>query len=405
MKKISLAISVLLSNGLAVAQSVDIDWSKNQLLDSPSIVDKTIKVRVTVKNVNDLLYSYTLEKTATRQAGSDAGNLFPPPAPAAPPPPGCPTSQKALDDAVAAFEDSLSKVFKLTPGGDGKYKSVPLSTTLNGFDTTVKPAFVTLTKKAGIFDPSNNTSGCGGSDLTAANAKFAAEKVRFDSWQQKAAGPHVAVFEDVTLSAGLDYTLVITEYYRDDAGVDNKTVEHSYSFSPSSNILTLSLGALMSSIEQRTYTSAKDPANTQQNILNVGGRGRFIPMGVALLNYEIPRARWLDDSVGLGLSSGLVIDFGASAAKASPLGFFAGPSVDLWHRLFLSVGAHFGQFADYPPGLANGSIIPASFGDLTPSKRWTTRLAFGITYQVSGFGKTAAKGKADGTTAAGTAKK
>ena len=70
---------------------------------------------------------------------------------------------------------------------------------------------------------------------------------------------------DTTLSTRNDYKFLIAEYYVNDSVVSNKTVDHTYSFSLSSSVLTLSLGALMSSIEQRTYTNAKDPANTQQN--------------------------------------------------------------------------------------------------------------------------------------------
>jgi len=184
----------------------------------------------------------------------------------------------------------------------------------------------------------------------------------------------------------MDYTMVITE-----SRGELKCVQKSYSFSPSSDILTLSLGVLFSGIEQRSYVSVKDPSNTQQNLLSVNGRGHSTPLGVALLNYKIPGARFSNDRVGLNLSSGLVLDFGASEAKASPLGWFGGPSLDLWHRLFMSVGFHIGQFADFPPGLGGGSVIPASFGELTPVKRWTTRFAFAVTYQTTGFGKTTSK--------------
>jgi hypothetical protein len=165
--------------------------------------------------------------------------------------------------------------------------------------------------------------------------------------------------------------------------------------------LTLSLGTLLSHIQQRSYSSAKDPSNTQQNLLAVNGTGRFSPLGVGLLNYQVPRMS--NDSIGLALSSGLVLKFGDGAVKASSLGWFGGPSVHLYHRLFLSLGVHVGQFADFPPGLNPGSVIPANYGDLNGVTRTTARFAFAVTYQTAKFSGGASPAPKTSTTTAGDA--
>ncbi|NYF89924.1 hypothetical protein HDF08_001991 [Edaphobacter lichenicola] len=48
---------------------------------------------------------------------------------------------------------------------------------------------------------------------------------------------------------------------------------------------------------------------------------------------------------------------------------------------------HMGEFADYPPGFHNGSVIPPNFGQLTPVTRWSARFAGGITFQTNSFVK------------------
>ena len=165
------------------------------------------------------------------------------------------------------------------------------------------------------------------------------------------------------------------------------------------------MGGLFSHIQQRTYVNSKDPANPQQNLLSVNGTGTFSPLGAALLNYKIP---WPTSSwFGLALSSGLVLHFGDGQVSASSLGWFGGPSVQLWNRLFLSVGAHIGDFSDFPPGLYKGAVIPPSYGELTGRTYPTTRFAFAVTYQTKAFtaGSTTAKSSTTGAASADSKKK
>src|SRR5205823_1998236 len=117
----------------------------------------------------------------------------------------------------------------------------------------------------------------------------------------------------------------------------------------------------------------------------------------ALLNYRIPGLQWSHETVGFSASSGLVIPFGTTDSKASGLGWFGGLSLHLYHRLFISGGVHVGEFADFPYGMRNGSVVPASYGDLNPVKRETGRFAFSVTYQTASFGSKAATPKSTAT--------
>ena len=172
------------------------------------------------------------------------------------------------------------------------------------------------------------------------------------------------------------------------------------------DVLTLSLGVLASGIPYRTYDHQAVPhATGNQDTLIVNGNSRFTPQGVALLNFKLHT--WdVDPEPGLFLSTGPVFKFGGTPG-ISTFGWFGGASLGLWHSLFLSTGMHMGQFADFPPGFTNGSVIPANFGSLTPSTRWTSRFAFAVSFQTKSLvksSKSSATADAGSTPAPGKAK-
>jgi hypothetical protein len=61
--------------------------------------------------------------------------------------------------------------------------------------------------------------------------------------------------------------------------------------------------------------------------------------------------------------------------------------VHLYRSFFLTPGIHIGQFADYPAGFHQGSVIPSGFGSLTPVTRNTAHFAIGITFKTTSFKK------------------
>jgi hypothetical protein len=396
---------------IAAQAQITLDWP-TQKFASPPVVDKTTAVTVTVSNVNDLLYQYKIDFTATPRTLDDAASLFSlqnaagaaaKNAAGAPAPTPCTGNVAKLNNSVSTIAKGMLDLLDPANKKDaqGKPRSVPLQETVDGWGSQVKKPW-----NEQVLAPSSAEGGsiasvqafCTGDEAPlgqAAVANAMALGLKIDAEQKKVDAVHQAV-QTTTLAPETDYTITVTESF------DNTTTKtFTAKFSPQSHILTLSLGALLSGIQQRSYSNSKDPGNTQQNLLAVNGTGRFSPLGVALLNYQIPGVG--NDNIGLALSSGLVLRFGNGDVSASALGWFGGPSVHLYHRLFLSAGVHIGQFSDFPLGLHTGSVIPANYGDLNGINRTTARFAFAVTYQTKQFnvGSQAPKTNSTTGTAAG----
>ena len=153
----------------------------------------------------------------------------------------------------------------------------------------------------------------------------------------------------------------------------------------------LSVGALFTEIPYRTYKAVNVPTSSGvQNQLVVGDNGRWTPQGVGLLNVRLfhldTAHQW-----GIYASTGPVFKFGGTPGVSS-FGWFAGPSLTIRNQLALTAGMHVGEFADYPAGFTNNSVVPANFGTPTAVNRWTARFAFAITYRTTSVKKSPAKG-------------
>jgi hypothetical protein len=161
------------------------------------------------------------------------------------------------------------------------------------------------------------------------------------------------------------------------------------------DLFSLSLGPVISTLPSRTYSHQKAPvpagSSTTQDILSVGNNRNINVLGVALLNYHLPRMSWLPREMGVALSAGPVYTLG-STPGVSALGLFLGPTIHVNRSIFLTPGLHIGQFADFPEGFVPGSIIPDQFGDLHPVTRTTAHFAFGLTYRTASFKKAGAEG-------------
>jgi hypothetical protein len=142
-------------------------------------------------------------------------------------------------------------------------------------------------------------------------------------------------------------------------------------------------------LHARSYSSvtAPDPADPTKtnNVLSVDGGGGARPALAALLNYHIPSLS--TRRVGLAVSAGPLFDIANGKADTSHFGFFGGPSLHLWNRLYLTPGIHFGEFADLPLGFSQaGQPIPTGMGTPAARKRYTAHFAFGITFKASELG-------------------
>jgi hypothetical protein len=391
-------LALFCAGSLGCLAQITIDWAAkdNPLVSYPKIVSGPTNATIAVVNVNDLLYKYEINLKATPRALDDAGKWLVS-GEGVPTIRGeraaevkdCATAGKCLKAAVNELGTKINNLFDCEQQTeDNKPKSVPVGDTIAGWNQTVKP----LVEKLQSVDPKQAGSiasvlhFCTNADPESQTAIEARDALaRVGQYQRRIDGPH-EVSKNVSLDPDTDYEVKVVEKCR-----DKETASVTVKFSPSSNVLTLSLGALLTSLTQRTYSSVKDPANTEQNVLSVNGAGWRTPLGVVLLNYQIPKAEWLGGSVGLSLSSGLVVPLGTTDSKVSGLGWFGGPSLHLYHRLFITLGLHVGEFADFPYGLQKGSVVPANYGDLNPVKRATGRFAFAVTYQTAGFGQKGAK--------------
>jgi hypothetical protein len=373
--------------GLAANAQIVVDWPTKTLVSYPPVLDQTMNVTVTVNNVNDLLYSYSIKVTQAPNSLNDASNFALQAAnnaKAGLPVGDCAGQAAALNAAVSSISQAMVTVFDGSSKKDatGKLRSVSLAETISAWNSQVKnpwtqnvlgPAAIEGTiaavQAACKGDPAGDGPIANGQQL---GALIAAKQSAVD-------GPH-QIIQTTQLSPDNADTIAINE-----ACNGTQTAQFTANFTPQSNVLTLSLGTLVSEIQQRTYSNSKDPTNTQQNLLSAGGTGLFTPLGVALLNYQLPW-NWADGkNLGLTISSGLVLRLGASTVTSSSLGWFGGPSIHLFHRLFISAGVHVGQFTDFPAGMHVGSVVPANYGDLTGVNRSTARFAFGVTYQTKQF--------------------
>jgi hypothetical protein len=379
----------------ALAQDVVVDWSTQTLAASPAKVYNTMVVNVRLNNANTLLYDYKIDITATPRNSDDFGkisDLLTKTAGQAAPPAGATDCQAALyvaENSVTTLKGVLAT--KNTPvnpdQGNGKYTSVKVASTVNYWKASVQPQDDTL--KQNIADLkaalAQTPSTCTPADVSRAADFFASPygplRASLDSFEGQLDAPHQIVVP-VTLSPENDYKIVVTESYR---GQPSEGGTQTFSFSPESDILTLSAGTLLTAVQSRTYTSGALPGQTG-NFLLVSGNSPIRPILVAQLNYRIPKASW--DSFGFALSTGVALQFTGGNSSVSNLGFFGGASVHLWRRFYVTPGIHVGEFADFPPGFsAPNQSIPSGFGQLNPAKRWTARFAIGITYKALDFTK------------------
>jgi hypothetical protein len=404
MRKIvfSLPLVVCIFHQLVQAQDVIIDWKTKKLTASPAEISKAMNVQVLVQNVNDVLYEYEVQFIrAPRDTGDDYRALL---------------SASGVNIASARSSDrqtcgglitltnlqitaAREQTMRLSPVDGAKVKSISLNETITKWGEIVEGLDLNLAELAVLVPSLSASRTCTEQeerDRTLALLKYDALIRQLDALRKKLNSPHQITRTEV-LSPDNDYTVIIREFYlKEVAGITQpqriltEGGEHKFTFSPISNLLVVSAGALLTQLEQRSYLNRLNPA-TGKNVLAIDGAGVARPIGIALLNYQAPFARFGKEQFGLNLSSGLTFELGATKSDTSRLGWFGGISLDLYHRLYITPGIHFGQFADFPTGFGNGSEIPQNFGELNPVKRWTGRFAIAITYRTAGIGKKEAK--------------
>lgn len=375
------ALMVLAFSYSALAQTpVTIDWSSSSPTPAgaPAQINGKVTLSVVVTNINDLLYQYTVNTTVTTAPTNDLANLLSlVTAPA--------TAKIAGEDPCASFKTGLASLEKsiqadksLNPVLSGtSYSSIALKDSLAAWNK-IAP-LKTLTDL-------ENGSPAACKDQTVHNW-IAGVDFRANNSTHKT-DPQTCVLEP-----GQQCTVTVNEYYTPPAVLSPGSTPatqvttasgKTFTITPSSSILTLSGGFMGTTLAARTYTSTNVPGQMSP-VLVVNNNSRIRPGAVALLNYAIPHAD--SPTIGLALSAGPVITFGGASANVSTLGFFTGVSAHLWHRLYITPGFHFGQFADFPAGFAPGTPVPTTIATPTAVNRWTSRFAFAITFQTPDFSK------------------
>ncbi len=384
----AVAIAIIAGSMSAFGQ-VEIQWITPSST-SPSLksgqalaISKATMVRVTITDVNDILYDHRIKLTLIQKQFNDAANLYISSSNS--------DSEKTLTkkdcECVTKFANELAKATHDYEEGkkDFDKKYIPLETTLEGLNRVQKAI------KALLAD--SKYAWCRDKDLISKD-KDVQEKL-----DRLSALPH-AVSAEVLVDPVFDLKIEVSAFAQVEMKPKKVGDTYTVTIGTFTNQLSLSLGVMATTLESRTFSSRNSVANgaLAANQLVVENRG-VRPIGVALLNYALVGAGGskAQDRFGVSLSAGPTVGVGQAGAS-SAFGFFGGVTFRLWDRLFLTPGAHLGQFADFPPGLQNGVTIPANYGALTPVNRWTTRLGFAISFRTNDFSGVKKSGTTKGST-------
>jgi hypothetical protein len=413
-KRISIAaliLSCLWPAALVLAQNtVVIDWNTKTLLQAPSEVNINTAVNVSIRNVNDFLYKYDVTVKATPRSIDDFAKIPSTGVSAAALGLSCVDKANTTIVPISDLENVIDTKIRPQADKNGDYPSIPIGKTVAAWNTNIEvpmkaaqEAVVSLRQALG--DPIAN---CSGADDNAkrADANAAAAILRkYDDIHTALEPYRTQLFSSAheidfvyTLRPETDYSISVDEKY-----LAKSTLQGSaeFKFSPASTILTLSAGPLITWIPDRSYLSSTVPTTGggTQNVLTVNDASGPQLQLATLLNYRIPLPnRWgwtktwnTSDEAGIAISTGPVFRLSGSNSGTSSFGYFTGVSVHLWQRFFVTPGVHIGEFADFPPGFGRGTTIPPGFGTLTPVKRWTARLAIGITFKAADLSKVVTK--------------
>jgi len=384
----SLALFLVCLTGsiqVATAQDIQVTWGSQKSLDSyPSEVNGRMTAKIVINDVNDYLYTYTQTLQATPRVISDASQIFNVGAAAAPASrEDC--SVQGAADAVKAINTALSSDPAFNPliKTDGKTpasppRSINVSDTQSAYRSKIAPQVVVIEQL--IVAKAKG-------DCVALYDQYKTFEPRLTRMRAADSSDHTAT-GTATLNPDNDYQLTIAEFF-DSVQTDGGYKQ--FTFSPTSNVMTLSAGVGLTTLQSPSYTVTAVPSPTgstspTQNILAVGDTGTPRPIALGLLNYQLVSGKgnyW--SRYSWAISSGPVLQ-GSGKSDLQTFGFFAGVSTVLFHRLFLTPGVHIGQFADLPAGFSANQVVPSGIGSPTPVKRWEPRFAFGFTYKVTSLG-------------------
>jgi hypothetical protein len=356
-------------SGIVVAQGNNVnqvDW-ETRTASCPAKVTQSTNSTVRVTNVNDLLIDFKTGETAQYQLRAKGTPFF---SQIATPGACDPTQLVAHIDAVRRINNS-----SITPVSGERY--IPLAETINAAHNESAVGQVEA-------DMARSDQQC--REFFSAHAADSVVQWvhRLDAQpggNSSGAPPHSIDF-GVNLEPNQNYEFTIQASWKGKK-FRNGTLTWNCG---ETDILSLSVGPLITTLPYRTYTQQQVPVSGggTQNELVVSGNTNVNVLGAALLNYHLPTIPLIPQWTGLAFSVGPVYTLG-DAPSVSKLGLFVGASMHLYRSLFLTPGIHIGQFADFPAGFQAGAVIPPNFGNLTPVTRNTAHFAIGITFKATTF--------------------
>lgn len=380
------------------AQNVVVDWVAKSLVSSPSKINKKTTIEIEVQNVNDVLYTYSIQISGTPRADNDfaaIASAFGAQKGATEGADPCPPLATTVQSSSANLGSAVTAFYKLpeTQSKTCSQKapcSINLKDTRSAWTAGVEPKVTAATTALTALQQLPICQKTYVSPIT--DLQSALSKV--NDTQAYLFSDNHSISTETTLEPDIDYAVAVKELYissGSSVGTQTNASTLSVTFSPATDRLTLSAGALFSEIQNRAYTSQAAPNLTgtgTQNVLAVSGISTFSPLALALLNYELPsfgKVSFGNDDIGLAVSTGPALRLG-SKSNTSSFGYFMGLGVHLYHRFYISPGVNIGEFADYPPGFtAPNQPVPSGLGTLTPTNRYTARFSFGITYKTKDF--------------------
>jgi hypothetical protein len=299
-----------------------------------------------------------------------------------------------LDHASASATSLQQALAALVPQKDsnGKYQYVQATVTLSAW-TDAQNKFVDFWQRVlevqSALPNDGNPEGCTDDQIIKASALILDTYPKVSQDYQtlgiKLSQPTVRV-QNRDLEATDSADLVVTPSY-----LGTALTAKTFHFDPSFGILSASAGFLMTEVPAPTYSSATAPVPTDptktQNVLQVNYGAGIRPALVAMLTGNIPQVN--TRNFGLGVSSGLVFDISSGKADTSTFGYFGGVSLRLTPWIYVTPGVHVGQYGNWPPGFTHaGQVIPPNTGTPNPTKEWTARFAFSVTYIIKNLGQT-----------------
>lgn len=370
----------LLSAGCPITalgqEEMVIDWGRAKLTKAPTNLDRRTAYTLRVTNVNDFIYTYDGNIKVTPP--EDERNRAMTQASAGDPPTSACDAWKHAKEQFAPF---------LPEKKAGKFVSIPLARSQQNW-TDFKPSYDSIKGRL--------------SEVTRCDGSVDKVLAKMQKAELASRSTHEYLLpRSEILGPGDSVTVEVEEKYEGeltDGGDGSGRAK--FTFQAGSPVFFFSLGYLATQLQNRSYDIVDagkqlDPATKQEvatKELKIQGTGGFTPTAATLLHYKLPFPWAVGSKWGVALSAGPVFRLTSSGVgnNTGNVGFFAGVSLHLWERLWITPGWHLGEFSDLPRGIteSRGLRIPDGITNVTGVNRTSWRFGVAFSFRAADFGKT-----------------